>query len=265
MMRWIVPAVLLLSACSPGPEQIADSNEQANLAPSAPAEPAAPPAGTDPRSPEAAVQVLRDYFAALSERRFADARRLWSDGGRASGMSEAEFARSFQAYRTLQGSVGAPGRMEGAAGSSYVDIPATVSGRARDGSSFRRTGTFTLRRANDVTGATPEQLRWRIYKTDLQLGQAAADYRFVGRWATEERDCATRAWTFTASSLKTPAGSVCGFSRVSEVPGGYDIAARCTAEGPPTNDVLQLRFAESARALLFESTVIADAGLVRCR
>ena len=93
----------------------------------------------------------------------------------------------------------------------------------------------------------------------------AVAYRFTGRWATEESNCATRAWVFTASSLKTPAGSVCSFSRVREVPGGYDVAASCTAEGRPEDDTLRLRFAESARALLFESRTIADAGLVRCR
>ena len=48
------------------------------------------------------------------------------------------------------------------------------------------------------------------------------------------------------------------------VHGGFDIAARCTAEGPPTDDTLEIRFAESAGAMLFESSVIADAGLIRC-
>ena len=89
-------------------------------------------------------------------------------------------------------------------------------------------------------------------------------YRFVGRWATEQRNCGRLAWRFTASSLETPAGSVCRFSKVTEVPGGYDIAAHCTAEGTSRNETLRLRFAESAGALLFESELIADAGLVRC-
>jgi hypothetical protein len=49
------------------------------------------------------------------------------------------------------------------------------------------------------------------------------------------------------------------------VPGGYDVSASCTAEEPPRDELLKLRFAESARALLVESRVIGDAGLVRCR
>jgi hypothetical protein len=64
--------------------------------------------------------------------------------------------------------------------------------------------------------------------------------------------------------LRTPAGSVCAFSEVKAVPGGYDIAATCTAEGPPAKDMLKIRFAESARAMLFESRSIADAGLIAC-
>lgn len=77
-------------------------------------------------------------------------------------------------------------------------------------------------------------------------------------------NCSGNAWRFTATSLNTPAGSQCTFRKVTEVSGGYDIAARCTAEGPPAADVLKVRFAESAKALLFESKTIADAGLVRC-
>lgn len=88
--------------------------------------------------------------------------------------------------------------------------------------------------------------------------------RFIGKWAADQQSCKSAAWQFTESTLRTPAGSVCSFSRVTEVPGGYDIQATCTAEGPPTSDTLTVRFAESAKALLFESETIADAGLVFC-
>ena len=93
---------------------------------------------------------------------------------------------------------------------------------------------------------------------------AAEEPRFVGLWAADERMCADKAWRFTGTSLATPAGSVCRFEDVTSAPGGYDIAARCTAEGPETADALEIRFAESAEAMLFESDVIADAGLIRC-
>lgn len=96
------------------------------------------------------------------------------------------------------------------------------------------------------------------------LAPAGSGLRFVGRWAAEQRLCESTAWRFTADSLRTPAGSVCTFTDVNAVPGGYDIEARCSAEAPEADDRLELRFAESARAMMFESQSIADAGLIYC-
>lgn len=229
-----------------------------------PVEPS-PPLATPSRTPEEAASVLRRYFALVGAGRYSDAYRLWTDHGRGSGISESDFIAGLERYRTYRGTAGEPGRMEAAAGSVYVEVPAIVRGTLMSGESVRLSGPVTLRRANDVPGSTDEQRQWRIYRMDLRPAGQATAYRFIGRWATEERNCASRAWRFTADRLTTPAGSVCRFRQVTEVPGGYDIAARCTAEGPATSDTLKLRFAESARALLFESRTIADAGLVRCR
>lgn len=164
--------IAFLAACSRQAEQQAD-HSQAEAA--APAPTPAPPAENvvavpvpDQRSPEAAVAVLRAYFAAIEERRYGDAYRLWSDGGRPSGMSEAAFAASFASYRDYRGRVGEAGRMEGAAGSSYIDLAANVTGTLRTGERFKQSGTVTLRRVNDVPGATSEQLQWRIYRSNLE-------------------------------------------------------------------------------------------------
>ena len=215
-----------------------------------------------------AVSVARSHFALLGQGRFADAWRLWSDGGRASGMSEADFAARFAGLADYRAELGEPGRIEGAAGSLYVEVPVRVSGRLANGEAFEDSGTIVLRRVNDVPGSTAEQRSWRIARTNVRpFGESGGNGqtpRFVGRWATDAESCATRAWTFTARALRTPAGSACTFTGVRAVPGGYDISARCTAEAPPADDLLQIRFAESAGAMLFESTSIADAGLVRC-
>ena len=96
------------------------------------------------------------------------------------------------------------------------------------------------------------------------LPPAGDGLRFVGLWASKAENCGDLAWRFTADRLQTPAGSVCNFKNVNAVPGGYDIAASCTAESPPRDDRLEIRFAESAKAMLFESNTIADAGLVYC-
>jgi len=211
----------------------------------------------DSKSAQGAAQVLQSYFALLEAGKAHEAEALWS-GGKA----PAEFSNRLARYREVHANIGAPGDTEGAAGSIYVDVPVQIYGRLKDGKEFSSRGTMTLRRVNDVPGSTVEQRQWHIYKADFP--QQTAAYRFVGEWAANARNCSGQAWTFTANSLKTPAGSQCTFRKVREVLGGYDVAARCTAEGPPTDDTLKLRFAESAKALLFESKTIADAGLVLC-
>lgn len=212
----------------------------------------------DPKSAEGAAQVLQRYFALLEDGKASQANRLWSRSG-----APSDFANRLALYREIHANIGRPGQAGGAAGSVYVDVPVQLYGRRRGGKEFDARGTMTLRRVNDVPGSTEEQRKWHIYRADFPQEGASA-YRFVGRWAAKAGNCSTQGWIFTATSLNTPAGSQCTFRKVSEAPGGYDIAARCTAEGPPTEDTLKLRFAESAKAMLFESKTIADAGLVRC-
>lgn len=275
MKRLAIP-LALLAACTQQNHQDQLSNTfESNTAASE--EPLSPPAPgevgglpddrapvaegpIDPRSPQGAGQVLQTYFALLEAGKTVEAGGLWSNDS-----GKAEFDARLANYREIHANIGAPGEPEGAAGSSYVEIPVQLYGRLKDGKEFNARGSMTLRRVNDVPGSTAEQRKWRIYQAEFPAAAAPASYRFVGRWATDAGNCSTRAWRFTADRLMTPAGSVCRFRQVSEVPGGYDIAARCTAEGPPMNDTLELRFAESAKALLFESKSIADAGLVRCR
>ena len=58
--------------------------------------------------------------------------------------------------------IGAPGEIEGAAGSLYVEVPVQVYGRLRSGEPFNMLGPVRLRRCNQVPGCTDEQRRWRI-------------------------------------------------------------------------------------------------------
>ena len=122
----------------------------------------------DPKSGQGAGQVLQRFGGLLEERRFAEARRLWSDGGRASGLTEAEFIAAYDKYAEVHSEVGAPGPMEGAAGSSYVEIPFRLYGTLKTGNPFNLVGPVTLRRVNDVPGSTDEQRRWHIYQSGLK-------------------------------------------------------------------------------------------------
>jgi hypothetical protein len=119
---------------------------------------AAPVAPVD----EAAVAVARNYFSLLEQGRYRAALRLRRDD-----IPPARFARAFQPYRRYHGSLGRPGRIEGAAGSLYLELTVRVSGRLRNGRPFSERGTVTLRRVGDVPGATAAQRRWHIYRTDV--------------------------------------------------------------------------------------------------
>lgn len=117
----------------------------------------------DPKSAEAAGQVMQLYGALLEERRFGEARKLWGDGA----SSEKEFAKQFADYTEIHAQVGKLGDTEGAAGSIYVTVPLVLYGRLKSGGQYNRSGTATLRRVNDVQGATAEQLRWHIAQIEF--------------------------------------------------------------------------------------------------
>jgi hypothetical protein len=121
----------------------------------------------DPKSAQGAGQILQRFGGLLERRQFAEAYRLWSDGGRASGLTEAQFVAAHDKYSEIHSEVGAPGQMEGAAGSSYIDIPFRLYGKFKAGGPFNIVGTVTMRRVNDVPGSTEEQRRWHIYKSEL--------------------------------------------------------------------------------------------------
>jgi hypothetical protein len=172
-----------LAACG-RPQPTAEA-PAAPTAPSPPLKPLAPPgpgepgglpddrtpvseAPFTPESAQGAANVVQAYYALLEAGKYAEARRLWGDGGRASRLDEAAFARAFDRYAEYHANIGAPGRIEGAAGSLYVEVPVQAYGRLVSGEPFNLRGPVTLRRVNDVPGATPEQLQWRIASAHLK-------------------------------------------------------------------------------------------------
>ncbi len=126
-----------------------------------------PDGAIDPASVEGAGQVVQRYGGLLEQRRFAEARRLWANEGEASGLSEAGFDAAYGKYATIHSEVGRPAGMEGAAGSVYISVPFRLYGTRKDGRAFNLVGPLTLRRVNDVSGATRSQRRWHIEKIEL--------------------------------------------------------------------------------------------------
>lgn len=115
----------------------------------------------DPKSNEAALDVVDGLVRLLNQRRFDEAYMLLG----AAAPPRAEFDGDFSRYSDLKVSVGTPGDQEGAAGSIYLSVPLTVSGMS-DGKQVSRSATAILRRVNDVPGSTEAQRHWHIERID---------------------------------------------------------------------------------------------------
>ena len=159
--------LLLLAGCKGKDDKAAPPPKPAAAKTTATPAPTAA-AQVDPKSAQGAAQVLQMYYAYIGDADYEDAWGLWADGGKASGLAAAAFAQGFDAYESYHATAGPPGRIDGAAGSLFVEIPIELHATRKDGSEQHARGSAVLRRVNDVPGATPEQLLWRIEKIDLQ-------------------------------------------------------------------------------------------------
>lgn len=151
---WIKGDTGMLAILAPGEEIAAAPGVRCGPQSEAPV---APPEPEAPGGAQAAATVVETYYALLESGRTSQAARLRIDG----------LAEDLRPYRTLSAQVGAPGPVEGAAGSLYVDVPVVTYGRLADGTEFHRSGKATLRRVSDVPGATAVQRTWRIDRVEL--------------------------------------------------------------------------------------------------
>jgi hypothetical protein len=170
----------LESSASSAHDDVAESAPQgAELPPVSPPEPGTPGGLPDDRTPvseapftptsaQGAANVVQTYYAHLGQGNYAEAWRLWSQGGEGSGLSEQAFAASFTQYSSYNANIGAPGPIEGAAGSLFVSVPVVIYGRRKSGEELHEFGEATLRRVNDVPGSTAEQRAWHLFKIDLK-------------------------------------------------------------------------------------------------
>ena len=146
-------AALGAGSCRDREQAAPQANEQ-----SPPAAAPAPPPEADPRtSPAAAADLVRRYAALVEKGDFAPAAKLWSDPGAA-----AQFAADLDDYPKVAMRVGEPADEEGAAGSIFITVPVTMTLTLRSGSPYEMGCKATLRRVNDVPGASAAQLAWSI-------------------------------------------------------------------------------------------------------
>ena len=159
---------LALAACDGRegavPAMATGTSEQA-----APAAPASAPTETKPPPSPDGLAASRDphrvvlaWAKAMSLKDWEAAYSFWNEGGSRAGMSLDQFRTRWSKIENPQFDI-AEGTTEGAAGSLYYTAPITFIDGTR-----RVQGEIVLRRANDVPGATAEQLRWHIERLDLQ-------------------------------------------------------------------------------------------------
>jgi hypothetical protein len=119
----------------------------------------------DPKSAEAAGQVVQHFGALIEQKRFAEAEKLWGSADSARG-----FTAGLARYSDVHLQIGKPGDTEGAAGSIYVTVPVVFYGDIKSGGSFSRKADAILRRVNDVPGSTEAQRRWHIERIEWGAG-----------------------------------------------------------------------------------------------
>lgn len=124
----------------------------------------------DGKSAAAAAAVVERYYAAIDSGDFRTAYDQWGRDGQASQQSFAQFKNGFARTAGTSVTTDTPRDSEGAAGSIYITVPVTVDATLKDGTKQHFTGTYTLRRVNDVPGSSAEQRRWHLESADLTKG-----------------------------------------------------------------------------------------------
>ncbi|MDO6416850.1 hypothetical protein Q4F19_20875 [Sphingomonas sp. BIUV-7] len=124
---------------------------------------AVPPTPPAEASVDAAVAVVRDYYAAIEARDYRAAYRLWH--GR---YSLAQVRAGYADNVHVRATPIPPFEADAGAGSVYCEVKVRVDAVLRSGRRQHFAGSFTLRRVNDVDGSTADQRRWHIIGAKLR-------------------------------------------------------------------------------------------------
>ncbi len=123
-----------------------------------------PPTPASEASVSAATHIVRDYYSAVSRRDYRAAYAIWHGS-----QTYAHFQAGYAGTRSVKVTFLKPGDPEGGAGSIYVELPVRVDALLRNGARQYFTGSYTLRRVNDVDGSTASQRRWHIESAHLKV------------------------------------------------------------------------------------------------
>lgn len=115
---------------------------------------------------EDAIQLIRNYYRWINQKKYQGAFNIWEkreDGFAANGQSFEKFAGGFSDTASVSVEIGAPGQIEGAAGSNYVEIPVVISAMTKSGKTQKFAGTYTMRSSNMA-----DDKSWYIYSARVK-------------------------------------------------------------------------------------------------
>ncbi|MEM1131027.1 MAG: hypothetical protein AAGH83_10965 [Pseudomonadota bacterium] len=115
----------------------------------------------------AARAVVEQYYADLDAGDYAKAYALWGNDGVDSGQSFDAFKAGYAETAHVEVFTQAATDPEGAAGSLFITVPVRIEARLTSGDHQRFGGSYTLRRVDDVPGATEAQLHWHLSSSDI--------------------------------------------------------------------------------------------------
>lgn len=116
-----------------------------------------------PRSANAAVATVKRYYDAIAAYDLGTAWQAWGPDGNPEQSFE-EFRKGYAQTVSTSVKTGKPTRVEGAAGSLYVEVPVTVQATLEDGRRQRFSGKYVLRQPNRGMGTSQG---WRIASATL--------------------------------------------------------------------------------------------------
>lgn len=122
---------------------------------------------TTTNNAEQAAALLQNYYQAINAHDYEQAYASWDNQGQASRQSLAEFSRGYANTKSVVVEITGTGRTEGAAGSSYVTLPVTLTVTTTSGQTQRFGGTYVLRKINDEVRTPVADRGWRIYSADI--------------------------------------------------------------------------------------------------
>ena len=120
----------------------------------------------DPKSAQAAAAVVRLYYSAINARDYGTAWSQWGEDG-PPNQSLPRFSAGFAETESTRVTIGELPEGDAGAGSVFQSVPVTIDAVLKTGEHQRFKGNYTLRRVNDVDGATPAQRRWHIESAKL--------------------------------------------------------------------------------------------------